>query len=57
MGAFFARLRGGGGSSDPPAGPSRVSEQDRAILVRERPVVCFISNYIPNSNLRDKEMN
>ncbi|XP_003387668.1 PREDICTED: charged multivesicular body protein 6-A-like [Amphimedon queenslandica] len=36
MGAFFARLRGGGGGSEPPAGPSRVSEQDRAILQLKR---------------------
>lgn len=56
MGAFFARLRGG--SSDPPAGPSRVSEQDRAILVRERPALNNIYYYFnPNSNLRGKEMN
>ena len=36
MGSFFARLRGGGAERESAPGPSRVSEQDKAILVRNK---------------------
>ena len=32
MGGFFARLRGGGGASNERPQPSRVTDQDRAVL-------------------------
>ncbi len=33
MGAFLARLRGGGGAREEEHRPSRVTDQDRAVLV------------------------